>query len=167
MPLEAEFPAASTIPWTPPRPGDFLLTVAMPVYNEQRTLAEIVDAVLAEPTPKEPDPDRRRQHGREPRAARRAAHARVRVLAHDRNLGKAAALRTGFAAARGDVVVVQDADLEYDPRDYRLLLRPILDGDADVVYGSRYLVDLADPERPRDSFGHYLGNRLLTFASNS
>ena len=150
-----------------PLPDDFLLTVVMPVYNEQRTLAEIVDAVLAEPTPKEliliddgsTDASR----------ALLGAHAqrsRVRVLAHDRNLGKAAALRTGFAAARGDVVIVQDADLEYDPRDYLLLLRPILDGDADVVYGSRYLVVLADPERPRDSFGHYLGNRLLTFASN-
>ncbi|MCK5941320.1 MAG: glycosyltransferase family 2 protein [Planctomycetes bacterium] len=150
-----------------PLPDDFLLTVVMPVYNEEKTLVQIVDAVLAEPTPKElilvddgsTDASRSLLRLLEPRKA-------VRVLMHEHNRGKGAALRTGFEAAKGDVVVIQDADLEYDPQDYRALLQPILDGDADVVYGSRYLVDPEHPERERDAFGHYLGNRLLTFASN-
>lgn len=150
-----------------PLPDDFLLTVVMPVFNEERTLEQIVDAVLEEPTPKElilvddgsTDTSRALLY-------ELAARDGVRALLHEQNLGKGAALRTGFLAARGDVVIIQDADLEYDPRDYRALLRPILDGHADVVYGSRYLVDDDDPERKRDAFGHYLGNRILTFASN-
>jgi len=150
-----------------PPPDDFLLTVVMPVYNEDRTLTAIVEAVLAEPTNKEliivddgsADASR---------AILRELEVRdgVRVLMHEQNMGKGASLRTAFEHARGDAVIIQDADLEYDPSDYRALLQPILDGHADVVYGSRYLVDPADPERARDSFGHYLGNRLLTFTSN-
>jgi glycosyltransferase involved in cell wall biosynthesis len=150
-----------------PLPDDFLLTVVMPVYNEEKTLVEIVDAVLAEPTPKElilvddgsTDASRSLLRFLEPRS-------RVRVLMHEQNLGKGAALRTGFEAAKGDVVVIQDADLEYDPQDYRALIQPIVDGHADVVYGSRYLVDRDDPDRERDAFVHYLGNRFLTFVSN-
>ena len=148
-------------------PDDFLLTVVMPVYNEERTLAEAVEAVLRQPTRKEliliddgsTDASREILRTLEQRPG-------VRVLLHEQNLGKGAALRTGFGAARGDVVVVQDADLEYDPSDYVKLLQPLRYGRADVVYGSRYLVDPEDPERARDSFGHYLGNRLLTLASN-
>ena len=139
----------------------------MPVYNERATLREIVAAVRDEPTRKElvlvddgssdSSTELLAELGRLPG---------VRVLRHDRNRGKGAALRTGFAAARGEVVIVQDADLEYDPKDYRVLLAPILRGDADVVYGSRYLVDDADPARDRDALVHYLGNRMLTFCSN-
>jgi glycosyltransferase involved in cell wall biosynthesis len=84
------------------------------------------------------------------------------VLRHERNRGKGAALRTGFAAATGDVVVVQDADLEYDPEDYPLLLGPILEGRADAVYGSRFL---GGAHRVL-FFWHYLGNRSLTLLSN-
>jgi glycosyltransferase involved in cell wall biosynthesis len=130
-------------------PPGFLLSVVMPVYNEEATLRAIVDRVRSVPVEKE------------------------LILVDDgsrddsrRILGKGAALRTGFAAARGDVVLVQDADLEYDPTDYPNLLAPILRGEADVVYGSRYLVDESDPDRPRDSLHHYLGNRVLTFCSN-
>lgn len=139
----------------------------MPVYNEQATLRDIVAAVRAVPMRKEivlvddGSADRSRAI-----LAELAALPDVRVLAHESNRGKGAALRTGFAAVRGQVVVVQDADLEYDPADYAVLLAPILRGEADVVYGSRYLVDPRDPGRERDSFAHYLGNRLLTFASN-
>ena len=150
-----------------PLPADFLLTVVMPVYNEERTLVEIVDAVLQEPTPKElilvDDGSTDASRSILDELSKRAG---VRTLLHERNLGKGAALRSGFEAARGDVVLIQDADLEYDPQDYSTLLAPILAGDADVVYGSRYLVDPDHPERPRDAFGHYLGNRALTFISN-
>lgn len=155
------------MPVLPPLPRDYLLTVVMPVYNEQATLREIVSAVLAEPTRKElvlvddgsVDASRAilKELGELPG---------VRVIEHDKNRGKGAALRTGFAAATGDVVIVQDADLEYDPADYPVLLAPVERGVAEVVYGSRYLVDTADPERERDGFTHYLGNRALTFLSN-
>lgn len=139
----------------------------MPVCNEQATLREIVAAVLAEPTRKElilvddGSVDASRAILEELREL-----PGVRVLAHDKNRGKGAALRTGFAAATGEVVIVQDADLEYDPADYAVLLAPVVRGDAEVVYGSRYLVDESDPGRERDSFTHYIGNRVLTFFSN-
>ncbi len=86
-----------------------------------------------------------------------------KVLFHDRNQGKGAALRTGFAAATGDFVIVQDADLEYDPREVPRLLQPILEGKADVVYGSRFAG--SGPHRVH-YFWHYVGNRMLTLLSN-
>ncbi|HEB53241.1 MAG TPA: glycosyltransferase family 2 protein [bacterium] len=151
----------------PPLPKDFLLSVVMPVFNEQETLRDIVAAVLAEPTNKElilvddGSVDESRAILEE-----LAQRPNVTVILREQNRGKGAALRVGFAAARGDVIVVQDADLEYDPADYGRLLVPIVRGDADVVYGSRYLVDADEPDRERDSFYHYLGNRVLTFLSN-
>jgi glycosyltransferase involved in cell wall biosynthesis len=149
-------------------PPDFLLSVVMPVYNEQRTLAAIVDAVRAVPIRKELVlvDDGSKDGSREILAGLAARHADVRVVEHGRNMGKGAALKTGFQHARGDVVVIQDADLEYDPADYPLLLQPILAGEADVVFGSRFLVDDREPGRERDHFHHYLGNRVLTFVSN-
>ena len=150
-----------------PLPDDFLLTVVIPVFNEERTLVEIVDAVQAERTRKEVVLiDDGSTDGSRRILDELAQRDGVRVLVHEHNLGKGAALRTGFAAARGDVVVVQDADLEYDPEDYGALVQPILADDADVVYGSRYLIDPDEPGRERDAFGHYFGNRLLTFFSN-
>jgi glycosyltransferase involved in cell wall biosynthesis len=86
----------------------------------------------------------------------------IRVFYHDRNRGKGAALRTGFAGVRGDIVIIQDADLEYDPREYPRMLEPILDGRADVVYGSRFL---GGPHRVL-FFWHYVGNQFLTLLSN-
>ncbi len=149
-------------------PPDFLLSVVMPVYNEQATLRDITAAVLAVPVPKElilvDDGSKDQSRAILQELAQR--HPEVRVIEHANNMGKGAALRTGFEQARGAVVVVQDADLEYDPRDYPRLLAPILRGEADVVYGSRYLFDEDDPLRPRDHLYHYLGNRVLTFVSN-
>jgi glycosyltransferase involved in cell wall biosynthesis len=139
----------------------------MPVYNEQATLRDIVAAVLAVPIPKElilVDDGSKDQS----RAilAELAHLPDVRVFEHAQNRGKGAALRTGFENARGHVVLVQDADLEYNPADYPRLLEPILSGKAEVVYGSRYLFDDTDPHRERDHFYHYFGNRVLTFLSN-
>jgi glycosyltransferase involved in cell wall biosynthesis len=85
------------------------------------------------------------------------------ILYHEKNMGKGAALRTGFKAAKGDIVVIQDADLEYDPSEYEKLLHPILDGRADVVFGSRFLTT---QERRVLYYFHSLGNKFLTFASN-
>jgi glycosyltransferase involved in cell wall biosynthesis len=141
------------------------LSVVMPVYNEVQTIEKIVDAVLASPVGElelilvdDGSSDGTRDVLRdkiEPKVAR--------VLYHDRNQGKGAALRTGFAAATGDVVLIQDADLEYDPRDYPRLLEPIAEGHADVVYGSRFVG--SGPHRVL-YFWHYLVNRGLTMLSN-
>jgi glycosyltransferase involved in cell wall biosynthesis len=87
----------------------------------------------------------------------------IRVCGHSSNMGKGAALRTGFASAEGDIILVQDADLEYDPQEYAKLLAPILDGRADVVYGSRFLGD--GPHRVL-FYWHYLGNKFLTTLAN-
>lgn len=150
-----------------PLPDDFLLSVVMPIYNEEATLRDIVAAVRAVPLRKElvlvddGSRDRSREILQE-----LGQLPDVRVILHPENRGKGAALKTGFEQARGDVVVIQDADLEYDPNDYPTLLEPIRSGVADVVYGSRFLVDHRDPSRERDHFYHYLGNRFLTFVSN-
>ncbi|MBK8096363.1 MAG: glycosyltransferase family 2 protein [Planctomycetes bacterium] len=139
----------------------------MPVYNEQATLHEIVAAVRAVPIRKElilvddGSKDRSREILDE-----LAMLPDVRVFKHDKNRGKGAALKTGFEQARGDVIIIQDADLEYDPNDYHTVIEPIRVGEADVVYGSRFLVDDRDPGRERDLFHHYVGNRVLTFVSN-
>ncbi len=148
--------------------NDFLLSVVMPVFNEQRTLRDIVDAVRAVPIRKELIlvDDGSTDASRQILVELAAQHEEVRVVLHEQNRGKGAALKTGFAHARGQVVVIQDADLEYDPADYAVLLEPIRSGEADVVYGSRFLVDHRDPGRERDEFHHYLGNRFLTFFSN-
>src|SRR5699024_5953065 len=90
-----------------------------------------------------------------------AAHPDTRVLRHRRNLGKGGAVRTGLANARGDVMLIQDADLEYDPRDYPRLLRPIIEGRAQAVYGSRFL-----GEHKAMYFWHTVGNKFLTLATN-
>ena len=118
------------------------LSVVMPVYNEERTLEEIVGRVLETPYEKELIlvDDGSKDRSREIMEELKAAHPDVvRIIFHERNSGKGAALSTGFKEVQGDVVIIQDADLEYDPKDYGTLLRPIEEGKADVVYGSRFL----------------------------
>jgi glycosyltransferase involved in cell wall biosynthesis len=140
------------------------ISVIIPVYNEVQTIKEIVVRVQEVELEKEIiivddySTDGTREHLREINQA----NENVKVLYHDHNQGKGAALRTGFQAITGDIVIIQDADLEYDPREYPLLLAPIVDGRADVVYGSRFL---AGPHRVL-FFWHYVGNKFLTLFSN-
>jgi len=141
-----------------------LLSVVIPVYNERATLEELVRRVQAVPIEKEiiVVDDGSTDGSREILARSPKAWPEVRVLLQDSNRGKGAALRRGFREARGAIVLVQDADLEYDPSDYPQLVAPIERGVADVVYGSRFL---GGPHRVL-LFWHYLGNRALTTLSN-
>jgi len=141
------------------------VSVVIPVYNEVSTIREIVVRVQAVDLNKEIIivDDGSTDGTRELLQEITLSHENVRVLYHDRNQGKGAALRTGFESATGDVVIIQDADLEYDPREYPVLLEPILDGRAEIVYGSRFL---GGPHRVL-FFWHYLGNKFLTLLSNA
>ena len=138
------------------------LSVVIPVYNEAGTIHEILGRVLAEPTEKEVIVIDDGSTDGTRNILQAEARPGVVVMFQDRNRGKGAALRAGFHKVTGDVVLVQDADLEYDPADYPRLLKPILDGQADVVYGSRF-----GGETHRVLlFWHYVGNRFLTMLSN-
>ncbi|HSF30536.1 MAG TPA: glycosyltransferase [Candidatus Tectomicrobia bacterium] len=139
------------------------LSVVIPCYNERHTIREVIRRVQASPFDKEiiVVDDGSTDGTREVLTS--LASENLRVLYQERNQGKGAALRRGFAQASGEVVLVQDADLEYDPADYPRLLQPILDGVADVVYGSRFL---GSPRRVH-LFWHSVANKLLTFLSNS
>jgi glycosyltransferase involved in cell wall biosynthesis len=142
------------------------LTVVIPVYNEVRTVREIVERVLAvEPKDKEVVlvDDYSTDGTRDVLEQIEADYATVRSFFHERNYGKGRALRTGFEQARGDYVIVQDADLEYDPADYAQLLRPLDRGVADAVFGSRFL---STQEHRVLYFWHSIGNRVLTLLSN-
>jgi glycosyltransferase involved in cell wall biosynthesis len=137
----------------------------MPVFNEVLTVRDIVSRVRAVPVAKELIiVDDCSTDGTRPILDELAQLPNVKVVFHEKNRGKGAALRTGLGAATGDVVLVQDADLEYDPEEYPRLLKPIADGKADVVYGSRFMG--GDSHRVL-YFWHYLGNRVLTLASNA
>jgi glycosyltransferase involved in cell wall biosynthesis len=141
------------------------LSVVIPVYNESATLREVVERVLAVPLEIEVlcVDDGSCDGSREILAKLQSQHPQVQVFLQPRNIGKGAALRRGIQEATGDFVVIQDADLEYDPADYRILLEPLLQGKADVVYGSRFLG--AAPHRVL-YFWHSVGNRALTLLSN-
>lgn len=144
------------------------LSVVMPCFNEEKTLAAIVgrvaaadihgldrEIILVDDCSTDTSPEIAAQLAR--------ANPAITVLTHDRNQGKSAALRTGFRAATGDVIIVQDADLEYAPEDFAAVLAPIVQDRADIVYGSRFL----DPARSTFlGFTHRFGNHVLTFLSN-
>ena len=146
-----------------------LLSVVMPVYDERSTLAECVRRVLAVELPLDKElvivDDASTDGSGATIEEIRAEHSDVQIktIRHERNQGKGAALRSGFKEVSGDVVIIQDADLEYDPQDYRRLLKPILDGRADVVYGSRFV---GGDERRVLYYWHAVGNRLVTWLSN-
>ncbi len=144
---------------------DPFLSIVIPVYNEAEWVEELVRRVQKEEFRKELIliDDGSTDGTRDILPRIQQAYDNVRVLMHEQNQGKGAALRTGFAAAKGDIIVIQDADLEYDPRDYGRLLEPILDGRADVVYGSRFL---GGPHRVLN-FHHFIANQGLTFLSNA
>jgi glycosyltransferase involved in cell wall biosynthesis len=139
-----------------------LLSVIIPVFNERQTIHEIVRRVRAVGFPKEIlIVDDGSTDGSWEILQDEARQADTRVFRHSRNLGKGGCVRTGLANVRGDIVLIQDADLEYDPRDYPALLRPILEGRSEAVYGSRFL-----GEHKAMYFWHAVGNRFLTFVTN-
>lgn len=149
-------------------PSDFLLSVVVPVYNEVRTLTKVIERIRAVGIPCEIVcvDDGSSDGTREllPRLASEAEQRgeKLKVVLHERNQGKGAALKTGFLNVSGNVVVIQDADMEYDPQDFRLLLQPILAGQADVVYGSRFSHD----DGPVLHYWHALGNKMITRLAN-
>jgi len=147
-----------------PLPPDLRVSVVVPVYNEKATVEEIVRRVRAVSIPKEIIlVDDGSTDGTRERLALMEGQPDLRVFYHERNQGKGAALKTGFGHATGDVVIIQDADLEYDPIHYPQLIQPIVEGVADVVYGSRFIA--TGPHRVL-YFWHLVANRLLTTLSN-
>lgn len=143
------------------------LSIVIPVYNEAATIAKIVELVRAVDVGMEKElllvDDCSRDGTGDVLRGMAAKGTDLKVLFHEVNLGKGAALKTGFSAATGDIVLIQDADLEYDPKEYPRLLQPILDGRADVVFGSRFLGGGAHRVV---FYWHYLGNKFLTTLSN-
>lgn len=140
-----------------------LLSIIIPVYNEKETINDIIDAVVATPYRKEIIiVDDGSTDGTQ-NILTKIKKDGLKVYIHDKNQGKGAALQTGFSHATGDIILIQDADLEYDPQEYSTLINPILEGKADVVYGSRFAGHGAHRVL---YFWHYMGNRFLTFLSN-
>jgi glycosyltransferase involved in cell wall biosynthesis len=139
------------------------LSVVIPVYNEKDTILELYDSVRTVTLDKEIIlvDDYSTDGTRD--ILRTLTDDSTKIFFHDRNRGKGAALRTGFGNVTGDIVIIQDADLEYDPQQYSKLIQPIIDGKADVVYGSRFA---SGESRRVLFFWHMVGNRFLTLLSN-
>ena len=139
------------------------LSVVIPVYNEKKTLSELICRVEAVKLEKEIIiVDDASTDGTRDLLKKYEGQERFKVIYQSKNAGKGSALRAGFDKAEGEIIIVQDGDLEYDPKEYPLLLEPILDGRADVVYGSRFL----GGTHRVFFFWHYVGNKVLTTLSN-
>lgn len=139
------------------------LSVIIPVYNEVKNIEEIIKRVKARRLASEIIiVDDGSQDGTRDILKKMDGKGKVRVILHEKNQGKGAAVATGMQAATGEILLIQDADLEYDPRDYPALLKPIQEGLADVVYGSRFL----GAARRVTMFWHQVANQLLTFMTN-
>ena len=139
------------------------LSVVIPVYNEKKTLSELICRVEAVKLEKEIIiVDDASTDGTRDLLKKYEEQERFKVIYQSKNAGKGSALRAGFDKAEGEIIIVQDADLEYDPKEYPLLIEPILDGRADVVYGSRFL----GGTHRVFFFWHYVGNKVLTTLSN-
>jgi glycosyltransferase involved in cell wall biosynthesis len=142
---------------------DFVLSVVIPVFNEAATIQMILDKVMYAPFRKEiiVVDDGSSDGTRD--TLQRIDNPAIKIVFHEQNFGKGRAIQTGLSVATGDIVLVQDADLEYEPDEYPVLLGPILKGKADVVYGSRFA---GHGEHRVLYFWHYVGNRFLTLLSN-
>jgi glycosyltransferase involved in cell wall biosynthesis len=139
-----------------------LLSVIIPVYNEKDTIKEAIEKISLIDIPKEIIVVDDYSYDGTREALAEIKRDEVKVFYHQRNKGKGAAVRTGLGHVTGDIVIIQDADLEYDPREYPNLIKPILEGKADAVYGSRFL---GGPHRVL-FFWHYVGNKIITTFSN-
>jgi len=143
-----------------------LISILIPAYNEIHTIDEILQKVFETPYEKEiiivddGSTDGTREYLK--KLKEKEKDKNIKVIFHEKNMGKGASIRTAIAAATGDILLIQDADLEYDPREYPKLLGPIIEGKADVVYGSRFM---GGPHRVL-FFWHYVGNKIITLLSN-
>ena len=146
-------------------PHEFKLSVIVPVYNEEKTIATVISRLMRLPFRTEiVIVEDCSTDGTRDVLARLAHFCDLKIVYHQRNQGKGAALRTGIPYATGDIVVIQDADLEYDPQDLIHVIRPLVTGEADVSYGSRFLGE--DKQAKNSSQVHRFGNKVLTFLSN-
>ncbi len=145
-----------------------LLSVIMPVYNERETIEKIIDLVLSEPTEKELiivddfSNDGTRDILQKYHSDRSSLSHPIRIFFHENNQGKGAAIRTAITHISGEIAIIQDADLEYDPKEYPRIIKPILEDKADVVYGSRF----HGAEQRVLFFWHFIANKFLTLFSN-
>jgi|688.fasta_scaffold03686_15 glycosyltransferase involved in cell wall biosynthesis len=144
-------------------PENFFLSVVIPVYNEVNTIESVVERVRSSGLPIEIIlvDDGSRDGSRE-KLKQFEAMPKTKVIFHEKNRGKGAAIKTGFSQATGDIVVIQDADMEYDPQDFRYLIQPIIEGEADVVYGTRY----GHQDRPVAPLWHYAVNRIISILTS-
>lgn len=144
-------------------PQTFKLSVVVPVFNEARTVLEVIRRIRATQLPLEIIVvDDGSRDGTREQLAQLPPQDDLRVILHEKNQGKGAALRTGFSLATGTAIIVQDADLEYDPDDFRLLIQPLVEDQADVVYGTRF----GHHDRPVSPLWHSLANRWITQLCN-
>jgi glycosyltransferase involved in cell wall biosynthesis len=141
------------------------ISIIIPCYNEERTFVALLDKVLEVMTDYDSEIIVVDDGSSDNTATilKNCSDRITNIVTHKKNMGKGAALATGFKSATGDIAIIQDADLEYDPEDYHRLFKPIIEGTADVVYGSRFV---NESSHRVIYYGHYLGNRFLTFLSN-